>query len=1053
MDSGKDSSSVKSTKESPVSADELAAAFEGPKQEQGESIDGAKNNDDEISDKTPIIGSEPTSKKSHKVAIVSAVCVAAIIGGVVLITSNSNTSEEYDPSEVMAGLTDEQKEKFGLSTEKEEAGDHSEIEDENNYSEEYKKYLELSDEEKAELEVIPRKEVVPDDAIEEIKEDTDKGVVTSLPDKFDLRDVIDITVGNQGEYGLCWDYASNTSLETHLKLRGIDYNPSELQIDFLSSDLLYGGVGDTLHQGGSFQRFADIAASIGTISEDKFASFGINLDSFSHRGSDANLDYFQLAKNDTPLYVTKTVDFPSVYKVSGVVDGKTDEEMKEFRDLVKAHIVANGSLYASTTGPWWQETPRYCEKSMDGCWANHAMSIIGWDDNYPKENFAKVDERGVVVEGTPVHDGAYLVLNSWGEGWNGSGAKNGVFYISYDEYDIEASLSGIISTSLDNAKKIDSIASKTARDLIREKLSFYIIEENGEEYISDYALDRVSYLDLSSRGLTDSDLESITETFSSLSSLNIANNNISDLSPLANLDNLNGVYFSKNNVEDISVLCSMDNVKLNSIDLSYNRVADVSCLENKLDDYYPLIDVSGNVGVKGLEKLTNLDGLVADEIGLESLEPLSSLNKLRILSVRNNNIKSLEGLETEGMVDDLDLSGNKGLTDLSFDKPVYDLRIMDSGLTDVSILNNIKAANVHASGNSFGDLSYLNADGIAYLDLSGSKNLSNLSSLNTVGRLVLSNCGIKSLSEIGGLSGVKSLTLNNNEIESLEGIEGLSGLTFLNVADNKLSSLDGIDRLEELTSLDVTNNSISSLSGLAKLSKLDVFLADNNMITDAKELTNIKNLHFLSLSNNRLSLIPNFQIQSYFYLVLDNNPIKNATIPNAANAISLAGCGAETIDYSNVGNLADITLDGNPDWNEYSNLTYRSLLGQRNLNLAFPRFEISTDYNFSKKELDDLDSIPGLFGYDRWYIRLKEYTNELTKSPDGTIDLENYPNERAMFMSLLKTGSSTDGFKVDKAATKLTLADSSSESLSLEQQIRLNNNLHISANKATLKFR
>ncbi|MBR2684452.1 MAG: hypothetical protein IKE59_00150 [Erysipelotrichaceae bacterium] len=39
---------------------------------------------------------------------------------------------------------------------------------------------------------------------------------------------------------------------------------------------------------------------------------------------------------------------------------------------------------------------------------NHAVTIIGWDDNYPKENFLK--------DHMPPEDGAWLVKNSWGSG-------------------------------------------------------------------------------------------------------------------------------------------------------------------------------------------------------------------------------------------------------------------------------------------------------------------------------------------------------------------------------------------------------------------------------------------------------------------------------------------------------------------------------------------------------------------------------------------------------------------------------------------------------------
>ena len=44
----------------------------------------------------------------------------------------------------------------------------------------------------------------------------------------------------------------------------------------------------------------------------------------------------------------------------------------------------------------------------DGVKANHAVVIIGWDDNYPKENFLEGHQ--------PPENGAWLVRNSWGSG-------------------------------------------------------------------------------------------------------------------------------------------------------------------------------------------------------------------------------------------------------------------------------------------------------------------------------------------------------------------------------------------------------------------------------------------------------------------------------------------------------------------------------------------------------------------------------------------------------------------------------------------------------------
>ena len=75
--------------------------------------------------------------------------------------------------------------------------------------------------------------------------------------------------------------------------------------------------------------------------------------------------------------------------------------------------------------------------NWDGAASNHGVTIIGWDDNYPKENFLE--------EHQPPEDGAWLVKNSWGAGteefpaygrgnWgleNDEGIQTGYFWISY----------------------------------------------------------------------------------------------------------------------------------------------------------------------------------------------------------------------------------------------------------------------------------------------------------------------------------------------------------------------------------------------------------------------------------------------------------------------------------------------------------------------------------------------------------------------------------------------------------------------------------------------
>ena len=62
-------------------------------------------------------------------------------------------------------------------------------------------------------------------------------------------------------------------------------------------------------------------------------------------------------------------------------------------------------------------SPEYTDSYM-----GHAIEIVGWDDNYPAENFKE----------TPSENGAWLVKNSWGQDWG----NNGFFWISYEDRDL-----------------------------------------------------------------------------------------------------------------------------------------------------------------------------------------------------------------------------------------------------------------------------------------------------------------------------------------------------------------------------------------------------------------------------------------------------------------------------------------------------------------------------------------------------------------------------------------------------------------------------------------
>ena len=235
--------------------------------------------------------------------------------------------------------------------------------------------------------------------------------ISIIPTQYDLREKERMSVvKNQGSYGTCWAFAATSALESALLPEENDL----FSVDHMSMSNSFDA---DQYEGGEYTMgMAYLAAWQGPVYEAD--------------------DPYGDGKTDGSLKPVKHV------QEMRVIDGKDYEAIKE---AVFKYGGVTTSLYSTIRSS--QGDSEYYKRSTNSyCYIgtekpNHDVLIIGWDDNYPKENFS------VNLEG----DGAFICQNSWVDRFG----DNGVFYVSY--YDTNVGTHNVVYTRIEDTDNYDNI--------------------------------------------------------------------------------------------------------------------------------------------------------------------------------------------------------------------------------------------------------------------------------------------------------------------------------------------------------------------------------------------------------------------------------------------------------------------------------------------------------------------------------------------------------------------------------------------------------------------
>lgn len=212
----------------------------------------------------------------------------------------------------------------------------------------------------------------------------------TLPSKYDLRDYGYVTpVKNQKDGGNCWAFASLAVLESCiLKATGESCDFSEENFkNIMALYSEYGWALETNDGGFDAMSIAYLTSWLGPVPE--------------------NLETYSDCSALSPV-------FNSTYHVQNVIfltrNNYTDNDnIKEA--IIRYGGVSSGIYYSAV----YNRANSYYYSGTES--PNHDIVIVGWDDNYSKNNFRN----------TPEGDGAWICKNSWGETWG----NKGYVYVSY----------------------------------------------------------------------------------------------------------------------------------------------------------------------------------------------------------------------------------------------------------------------------------------------------------------------------------------------------------------------------------------------------------------------------------------------------------------------------------------------------------------------------------------------------------------------------------------------------------------------------------------------
>lgn len=274
-------------------------------------------------------------------------------------------------------------------------------------------------EEERQAQLAPLQNLKPMTPLDDVDSDLSSDIATYavLPEVYDSRDENLVTpVKFQNPFGICWAFSLISNAETSLLSQGLGcWDLSEEHLAYFFTHRTDDPLGNTpndkyIHKGSDYHDSGNgmiasffLSTWSGMTTEDKVP---LPTDSTHTRDFSASMVPDSSLAYDTSVYM------------ENAVFSQYEEERTKL--LLSQYGSVSAMIYMDSSGRYYNpDTAASCYPSSGS--VNHAVTLVGWNDHYSKENFTSAS--GVQ------NNGAWIVKNSYDTDWG----DNGYFYISYED--------------------------------------------------------------------------------------------------------------------------------------------------------------------------------------------------------------------------------------------------------------------------------------------------------------------------------------------------------------------------------------------------------------------------------------------------------------------------------------------------------------------------------------------------------------------------------------------------------------------------------------------